>query len=176
MCGKIKLNISSETDFILRLRVPEWSKKTALPVKARLCASYAEIDIAAGESELEIGFDMSIRETLPEKWDLDVLYINTCGTRKPPVPVRHYDEDDNFISLSRGPITLAADSSLGKPATDNFSFKSYDYRVCEDEKYTLKLEFTAEDGEKFYLVDYQSAGKDWESEIAAWMPSSRSEQ
>ena len=170
--GKIALKITSECEFCLKLRIPAWAQNENIKQKD----GYATYHVGIGESEITLDLDMSIRVTLPEKWDLDVLYINTCGTRKPPVPVRHYDEDDSFISLSRGPITLAADSSLGKPATDNFSFKSYDYRVCEDKKYTLKLEFTAEDGEKFYLVDYQSAGKDWESEIAAWMPCSRSEQ
>ena len=170
--GKITLKITSDCDFCLKLRIPAWAQNENIKGKD----GYATYHVGVGETEIALELDMSIRVTLPEKWDLDVLYIDTCGTRKPPVPVRHRDEDDAFISLSRGPITLAADSSLGKPATDNFSFKSYDYTVCEDEKYTLKLEFTDEDGKKFYLVDYQSAGKDWESEIAAWMSSSRSEQ
>ena len=170
--GKILLKITSECDFCLKLRIPAWAQNENIKQKD----GYATYHVGAGESEIALDLDMSIRETLPEKWDLDVLYINTCGTRKPPVAVRHYDEDDNFISLSRGPITLAADSSLGKDANSKYSFKNYDYRICEDEKYTLKLEFTDEDGEKFYLVDYQSAGKDWESEIAAWLPCSRGEQ
>jgi len=34
---------------------------------------------------------------------------------------------------------------------------------------TLKLEFTDKNGEKFYLVDYASAGRDWETTIAAWL-------
>ena len=164
--GKIVLKITSECDFCLKLRIPEWSQNENIKQKD----GYATYHIGVGESEIAIEFDMSIRETLPEKWDLDVLYINTCGTRKPPVPVRHYPEDDNFISLSRGPITLAADSSLGKDAGSTFSFKNLDYKVCEDENHTLKLEFTDENGEKFYLIDYQSAGKDWESDIAAWLP------
>jgi DUF1680 family protein len=164
--GKILLKIDSECDFCLKLRIPAWAQNENIKQKD----GYAIYHVGAGESEIALDLDMSIRETLPEKWDLDVLYINTCGTRKPPVAVRHYDEDDNFISLSRGPITLAADSSLGKDANSKYSFKNYDYCICEDEKYTLKLEFTDENGEKFYLVDYQSAGKDWESEIAAWLP------
>ncbi len=164
--GKIKLKITSECDFCLKLRIPEWSQNQNIKQKD----GYATYHIKVGETEIEIELDMSIRTTLPEKWDLDVLYINTCGTRKPPVPVRHYPEDDSFISLSRGPITLAADSSLGKDANSTFSFKNLEYEVCEDDKYTLKLEFTAEDGEKFYLIDYRSAGKDWQSDIAAWLP------
>ena len=103
-----------------------------------------------------------------------MLYINTCGTMRPPVAVRHKDEDDRYISLSRGPLTLAADSRLGKDAGSHFSFerkgKKLTCRIAEDDNYLLKCEFTSEDGEKFFLVDYQSAGKDWKSEIAAWLP------
>lgn len=164
--GKIKLAIASECDFCLKLRIPEWSQNGANKEKD----GYATHHIKVGQTVIELDLDMSIRTTLPEKWDLDVLYIDTCGTRKPPVPVRHYPEDDNYVSLSRGPITLAADSSLGRDAKSTFSFKNLDYKVCEDENYTVKLEFTAENGEKFYLIDYQSAGKDWQSDIAAWLP------
>ena len=170
--GKIVLKITSECDFCLKLRIPEWSKNKFNTAKD----GYAIYKIRSGESDIELVFDMSIRVTLPKKWDLDVLYINTCGVRKPPVPVRHYPEDDNYISLSRGPITLAADSSLGKDANSNFSFKNYDCNLVPDESCIVKCEFTAADGEKFYLIDYQSAGKDWESDIAAWLPTSGSEK
>lgn len=168
--GRITMKIVSEREFDLRLRVPEWSKKTNL--KAR--DGYATVHVPSGESEVVLELDMSIRETLPESWDLDVLYINTCGTMRPPVAVRHKEEDDRYISLSRGPLTLAADSRLGKDARSCFSFerkgKKPACRIAEDENYLLKCEFTSEDGDKFFLVDYQSAGKDWESEIAAWLP------
>lgn len=33
----------------------------------------------------------------------------------------------------------------------------------------LKIKFTDRNGEDFYLVDYTSAGRDWETEIAAWL-------
>jgi hypothetical protein len=33
----------------------------------------------------------------------------------------------------------------------------------------LKMRFTDRKGEEFYLVDYASAGKDWETDIAAWL-------
>lgn len=174
--GKITLKISSDHDFDLKLRIPAWSRNTKVTPKAKVKDGYALISLGAGESEIALELDMSIRETLPEKWDLDVLFINTCGTMRPPVPVRHYDEDDNYISLSRGPLTLAADSSLGHDAKSNFSFKNYNYRVCEDKNSIVKCEFTDANGEKFYLIDYQSAGKDWESDIAAWLPTCGNEK
>lgn len=169
--GKITLRIASEHDFDLRLRIPAWSKKTKITPNVKIKDGYATVHVNAGESEITLNLDMSIRETLPEKWDLDVLYINTCGTMRPPVPVRHYDEDDNYICLSRGPITLAADSSLGKDAKSKFTFENkFTCRLIDDENSIVKCEFTDELGKKFCLIDYQSAGKDWESDIAAWLP------
>ena len=34
----------------------------------------------------------------------------------------------------------------------------------------VNCEFESESGETFRLVDYASAGRDWESTIAAWLP------
>jgi hypothetical protein len=34
----------------------------------------------------------------------------------------------------------------------------------------VKLHFTPENGEPYCLVDYASAGLDWETDIAAWLP------
>ena len=177
--GRIKLKISSECAFRLRLRVPEWSKKTKIPEDSRIVEGYAEMQIDAGECEVTLELDMSVRETLPEKWDMDVLFINTCGTMRPPVPVRHRDEDDRYISLSRGPLTLCADSRLGKDARSNFTFARKKGRIeCEaqiggevgGDGCMLRCRFEDENGQDFYLVDYASAGKDMESDIAAWLP------
>ncbi len=183
--GKISIKIDSECDLDLKLRVPAWSKNTKIPTNGKVKDGYATIHAESGKSEITLELDMSIRETLPEKWDMDVLYINTCGTMRPPVPVRHYDEDDNYISLSRGPLTLAADSRLGKDARSKFSFerngKKLACRVLDDrtvgsDTCTVKCEFRSEDGEKFWLIDYGSAGKDWQSDIAAWLPTCGSEK
>lgn len=169
--GKITLKIESESDFDLKLRIPAWSKKTKITPNVKIKDGYATIRVGKGESEIKLELDMSIRETLPEKWDLDVLFINTCNTMRPPVAVRHKDEDDAYVCLSRGPLTLAADSSLGKDARSRFTFENKtDYRLIDNENSIVKCEFTDENGEKFCLIDYQSAGKDWESDIAAWLP------
>ncbi len=177
--GKITLKIISEHDFDLLLRIPSWSKNTKISTNNKIKDGYATVCVPAGESEIALELDMSIRATLPEKWDLDVLYVNTCGTMRPPIAVRHYDEDDNYISLARGPLTLATDSRLGRDAKSRFSFERnknkiacrvLDDKAVGDDTCTVKCEFTSEDGEKFCLIDYASAGKDWQSDIAAWLP------
>ena len=34
----------------------------------------------------------------------------------------------------------------------------------------LQMNFTTENGKPYCLVDYASAGLDWETDIAAWLP------
>jgi hypothetical protein len=97
-----------------------------------------------------------------------------------PVTVTHKLEEDDYISLARGPLVLGADSRMGKSAQSAFSFKTaageIDYRVTDDKEIVpgspclVNLEFESESGETFRLVDYASAGRDWETVIAAWLP------
>ncbi len=179
--GKIKIKVETERDLELKLRIPAWCDKTIFAQFENLEGFYGKKTVLYGVSEFEFELDMSLRETRPEKWDTDVLYINTVANIRPPVIVKHRPEDDKYISLARGPLTLAADSRLGKDARSAYSFKrdekgEIEYSVCEDsafaegENATLKCEFTAENGEKFFLIDYASAGKDWKTDIAAWLP------
>ncbi len=174
--GKIIINVRSDREFELKLRIPEWSKKTNIAHEN----GYATVNVKSGESKFVLELDMSIRETLPVTWDVDALYIDTVKNIQPPRIVKHRPEEDGYISLARGPLTLAADSRLGKDAKSAFSFKRTNgeikYSVCADtafadgENATLKCEFTASDGERFFLIDYASAGKDWKTDIAAWLP------
>jgi hypothetical protein len=92
-----------------------------------------------------------------------------------PVTVKQTEEERSYISLSRGPITLAVDSSLGKSADAVFSFDVNDGVVdatlveAVDFPCIEMLEIVEANGEKTRLVDYASAGRDWETLIAAWM-------
>ena len=42
--------------------------------------------------------------------------------------------------------------------------------ITPDVPCLLKLEITPAVGMPYYLVDYASAGRDWETTIAAWIP------
>jgi hypothetical protein len=92
-----------------------------------------------------------------------------------PVTVKQTEEERNYISLSRGPVTLAVDSRLGKSADAVFNFDVKDGKVeakvvdAEGFGCIEMLELTETNGETTRLIDYASAGRDWETLIAAWM-------
>ncbi len=183
--GRVKITVSSATSekFDLKLRIPYWSKDTKITTDKKYTVENGYAIISGewlGDAEIVLDFDMSIRVTEPVKWDIDVLYTNSRTSIKPPVTVKHKDEDDSFISLSRGPITLCADSKMGKDANEAFSFEKENeiikYKISSDctiyggRTCTLKCEFTDKNEKSFELIDYASAGKDWETDIAAWLP------
>ena len=158
--GKIKLSISTSTpiSFKLRVRIPAWSGKSG----------YDMFEREWSEDEVTVDYPMELRTQLPKSWDEDLIYVPGAYT------ARHKDEEDNYIALFRGPITLAADSRSGKAADSVFDFEPVG-EVCEDHEIVdgvpclLKMRFTDKSGKDFYLVDYSSAGKDWQTEIAAWL-------
>ena len=122
---------------------------------------------------------MTIRTQQPEPWTEAVIYTDmtnmapgshTAG----PVKVHHDPKDDNYIALFRGPLTLAADSRSGKDADSVFDFEPVgtlcaDNQIAEGVPCQLKMKFTDRSGQDFYLVDYASAGRDWETVMAAWL-------
>lgn len=170
--GKIKLTVKTESPltFTLKIRVPGWTGSRK---------PYLEYRKEWTEESLEIEFPMEIRTQLPEQWTEAVVYTDMtkakpgCHTAT-AATVHHNPEDDNYIALFRGPLTLAADSRSGKDAGSVFDFVP-EGTLCQDHQITegvpclLKMKFTDNNGEAFYLVDYASAGRDWETEMAAWL-------
>ena len=171
--GKISIRVKADKPifFALKVRVPGWAKKQG---------GYISYEKEWSEDEISLEWDMPIRTVLPEKWDKDVVYTD-CSKCTPtchialPEEVEHKDEEDNYIALMRGPLTLAADSRSGKAANSVFDFEPVG-EMCEDKEIIpgvpclVKMKFRDRSGEIFYLVDYGSAGLDWKTEIAAWLP------
>ncbi len=170
VCGKVAIKVKSDkpAKFVIKVRVPEWSGDKG----------YKVFDQVWSDDEITVDYKMEIKATYPEKWVEDVIYTdmqhvdgsNTAVAKT----VYHKDEDDNYVSLSRGPLTLAVDSRMGKPASSEFDF-DINGTVCDDKEIVegvpclLKIKFTEKDGKDFYLVDYSSTGKDWKTEISAWL-------
>jgi hypothetical protein len=170
--GKIKVTVKAEAPmtFTLKIRVPGWTGRKE---------GYLTYRKEWTEDTIEADFPMAIRTQLPETWTEAVIYTDMtnlkpgCHTAS-ATTVQHDPKDDNYIALFRGPLTLAADSRTGKEAGSVFAFEPAG-TLCEDPKIAtgvpcmLKMKFTDRNGEDFYLVDYASAGRDWETEIAAWL-------
>ncbi len=184
--GNIRLTVRADkpTSCALRLRIPAWSEKTEIR-SARTYTEdrgYAVFDGTwTGETVIDLSLDMTLRKTLPITWDYDVLYTATHYNSEAPVVTIHKEEEDHYVSLSRGPLTLAADSRTGKDAHSVFDFcyeedgtiRHEAEGACDflpDNPCMVRLTFPAPDGSSFVLTDYASAGKDWTSHIAAWLP------
>ena len=170
--GKIEISIKSDRlkEFELRIRIPGWTGKKN---------GYAIYEKEWLNDTITLHFDMPIRTQLPMKWEKEVVYtngnnVNLDGYYMTAETVYHNPDDDNYIALMRGPLTLAVDSRSGKAASSVFDFEPKG-ELCSDNEIAvgvpclLKMRFTDKNGEDFYLVDYASAGKDWKTEIAAWL-------
>ncbi len=168
--GKITVNVKCDkpTHFRIKVRVPDWTDN----------CGYKVFEQAWSDDEISLDYKMELKATYPETWETDVVYTKMAtvdGTwSATPETVYHKKEDDDYVSLSRGPLTLAVDSRMGKDANSIFDF-DIEGTLCDDRQIAsgvpciIKMKFKGKDGNDFYLVDYASAGKDWNTEIAAWL-------
>lgn len=170
--GKIRISVKTEAplSFSIKIRVPAWTGDGA---------GYKVFCKEWSDDVIDLDFPMEIRTQFPEPWTEEIVYTD-MKNMKPgshvagPTKVYHDPKDDNYVAILRGPLTLAADSRSGKAADSVFDFEPAG-EVCESTEITegvpclLKMKFTDRKGEPFYLVDYASAGRDWETEIAAWL-------
>ena len=170
--SKVEITIKAEhpVTFELKVRIPSWTGKKD---------GYAVYNKEWSNDTVTLDFDMKLRTQLPIKWDKAVVYTdmsNATGDNyvAEATTAYHEDKNDNYVALMRGPLVLAADSRLGKDASSIFDFEPVgticaDNVIADGEPCLLKMEFTDKTGKKLYLVDYASAGKDWQTEIAAWL-------
>ena len=171
--GNINIHVTADAPvrFTLRLRNPDW---TDLPAGYSCYAKQWLDDL------IELKLDMPIRIHRPEAWREDIVY--TDMSKRPstyhvaaPVKVCHKDGDDLYFALTRGPLTLAADSRTGKSADSVFPIPDGNGQLCEGEIVSgvpclIKLKFAQKNDDPFFLVDYAHAGRDWDTLIAAWLP------
>ncbi len=175
LSGDIRIDVQTERPvrFALKLRNPGWSKKAP--------TGYTVYEKEWTNETVTLHFDMPIEIHHPETWEEDLLYTDmsekilgyyTAG----PQRVHHEEQDDAYFAVTRGPITLAADSRLGKPANSVFEkplrAEKQEQTDADPFPSLLKLRVTTKSG-TYDLVDYASAGKDWETDIAAWLPSGK---
>ena len=169
--GHVKISVHTERPvaFTLRTRNPGWANSPC---------GYTSYTHEWKDDVIELCFDMPICLHKPEHWEEDIIYtdMSHCANHfhyADPMKVFHQEEEDHYIAVTRGPLTLGADSRTGKAADSVFTVshqaEMVENTITADEACLLKLQF-AGGGEPFYLVDYASAGRDWETVIAAWLP------
>lgn len=159
--GKIKISVKTcePVSFVLRVRVPAWTGRKE---------GYDVYEREWQNEEIVVDYPMNLRTEIPVEWGETTVYIPG------PTTVRHDENNDRYISVFRGPLTLAVDSRMGKAADSVFDFEPCG-ELCADREIIpgvqclVKIRFKDKNGDEFYLVDYSSAGKDWETEIAAWL-------
>lgn len=186
--GAVRITVekSSERPLICKIRIPAWSQNAySINVQNELSGGYALLTLTEKQTELVLRISMQLRTIKPEQWDTDIVYTDRSLTTKEaylagPMAVTHKAEDDAYVCLMRGPITLAADSRLGKAADSVFTFATENgtpiYRLSDDTPtlgntdVLVHCAFKDEGGEEFSLIDYGAAGRDWSSTVAAWLP------
>ena len=178
----IKININTETDFVLKLRIPHFSKKTVISENGKEIypnSGYVNIDCKKGTEKIEITFDMSVSVIRPVPYGNQVL-MNKVIWGTPSLVVPTYDEEDpmakRHIALQRGPLMLAQDARFGYDLSVPMNLKiDNECAVTKNSNadFDTLICITAEtiEGEKIKLCDYASAGKtfDTDSEMAVWM-------
>lgn len=183
--GRIRVLVKTEekVKFTLKLRVPAWSGFTTVRTTQtnKFKNHYANVSGKwVGETSVTLDLEMRIRKTLPEVWEKDVIYTD-MSNMKPgshvarAMEVTHEEKDDHYVSLSYGPLTLCADERYGKHPTTVVSFALRDGEIeyskaTPTEDCLVKLNLTSFENESITLIDYASAGRDWSSDIAVWLP------
>lgn len=170
--GEIALEIRAERPvrFLLKVRNPGWADGPG---------GYVLYEREWSEDRIGLSFDMPLRIHRPEHWDRDVIYTNAVYDENGrvialPKEVVHAPEEDGYAAVTRGPLVLAADSRTGKSADSPFRIRADGVRaepcIAEGVPCMLRYDFPDGRGGTFALVDYASAGKDWQTVIAAWLP------
>ncbi len=160
--GNVNFEILSDVDeaFEIKLRNPAFSRNTTVAVNGENAVA------SKGYITLERAW---------KKGDKIALSIDMC----PRVILPVTDEESgvrNFIAVNYGPLCLARDSAIhanaGQPVELDYDS---DLNICLEvigkTDYALcAFKVPCKDGSYIDMIDYQSAGKDWESPIEAWMP------
>ena len=151
--GKIKISVEGEGEFELSLRIPAWSRETALKLN--------------GEAlEVTVGYTAIFR-----KWQSgDVIELTLDDGVYAVLPPDDSPYKDNYVALRKGAIVLALDKRISDPRA-KVELEATFVDCPELPYYNLSLAVKQKDGSILRTVDYASAGStfDDESECAAWL-------
>ncbi|MBR4863311.1 MAG: glycoside hydrolase family 127 protein [Oscillospiraceae bacterium] len=169
----VVVTIQSEEPIKIYLRIPGWCDSATADKTNKLADGYMVFE---GEKEITLNLPMIVKAVMPESWTVDTIWVNRKNapagwSSTGPQEVFHQPEEDDFVAFTRGPLTLCADSKMGKDADSVFDpiLPPVAKVLPGDEDSILRVSMQGNAGEEFTLVDYASAGKDWKTDIAAWL-------
>jgi hypothetical protein len=157
--GKIRLEVGVEkqTEFILKLRIPSWSKQTRVVVNGHLIDSvtpgtYLELRRKwKPKDQIEIELDMSLRT-----WIGDLAALGKVSLYRGTLLLTFDQVDNPYDCADLTPLDFQKLEYKLKPATGKFP----PLVLCE---------FTAQDGKPVILRDYATAGARG-TEYLSWLP------
>ncbi len=185
--GKVKMTLSLDESeaFSLLLRIPKWSRKTALRVNGEV------FEVTQGYTELrrlwqngdviELSLEMVARVLDAPVDPRDVLVTKHVWKYdiSLPIVVEASPDAGDHIAIERGPLVLARDARL-KEDVDAPVCILFDENGIVELAPSGKADFYCQaeysvpqrDGTSFTVIDYASAGKtfDESSRYGCWMP------
>lgn len=163
LTGHVAINVNPQKaeNFTMKLRIPSWSKNTALSVNGEKVeatpGTYAELDRKWNPGDLiEIDFDMTCR------------VINA--------PLGSNRAGDNFQAVVRGPIVLARDENIDPDFDQPVAIQADENGVVaitpvQPTLPNTKMEFLVPTSEgDIHMVDYASVDGWNGSKICTWLP------
>ena len=180
--AKTKISIVSNgqpVNATIKLRIPTFAENVQISSECDLNVDggYAAFENEwEGESTIELDFSMPMKAHFPVKWEKDTIYFaDPYDPAIFPLDVYQEEKDSDYIAITKGPLTLGADSRLGKSADSVFDFAFDSNKLIYEKVESRELDcmvmysFKDKNGNDIRLVDYASTGKDWKSTVAAWM-------
>ena len=182
--GKVKITLSpeKEEEFVIYLRVPDWSKTAEIKVCGEAICSkegYNAVKRVWKKGDIvELCFDMSTEIIRPIPYGTQIL-MNRVVWGANSITTPGFDREDpeakHHFALRRGPIMLARDEELEADITAPIVPKIINGFAALElvkalSKTQLTAELTLEDGKKITLCDYASSGKSNENhQSAVWL-------
>ena len=167
--GMVQIHMDAREDFVLRLRVPEWSAHTLLNGQEIIGQDgYYSLDVKAGITELSLSFEM--KPVLRELSEVPKHFPSEDFRMRRYVSGNAVTEDmmtwDKRATLLYGPLLLTRSKLVGNTeeemfASETVAHKGYTCEVtpveCNRVNYAFHVKFTnASDTVEMVMCDYAS--------------------
>ena len=174
--GKVTVTVSADKAFDMQLRIPDWSRKTAIVLNGReifpAAGTFAALALPAGESCFTVEFDHTVHlcdVSGADPADLDPWYMRRYLSGEQGVKSELEIITAPATVIRIGPVLLARSRIIGNLIEEMFDTPSIHGRKFKCELTPADIEgvfagfeavFTSPDGESFTtrVCDYASSG------------------